>query len=117
MPYPAMMRGDDRLADRKADAHAAGLRAPECIEDMRKVVAANAGPIVGDGQANLHTVRFGADREDSLVDVLFDHRVRRVKHEIEQHLLKLHGPTVDHGQRRREIDDGRHMADQQLGAQ
>ena len=74
-------------------------------------------PIVDDVQANVRSRRFGPELETAFGDVDFAHRIGGIQDEIEQHLLQLHAPAVDDGQRRREIGAGRDMADQQFGAQ
>ena len=91
----AMMRGYDRLADRKPDAHAAGLGAVERIEHSLKVAFGNPVPIIGHVQANVRSLRFGPELETALGDVDPGHRIGGIQDEIEHHLLQLDASPVD----------------------
>ena len=57
----AAVLGDDRLADRQADAHPGVLGGEEPIEHPRQVFVRNAGARVADGQRNVG--RFGLDAQ------------------------------------------------------
>jgi hypothetical protein len=48
--YRAAVRGDDRLADRKTDAHSLVLGREETLEHPAQVALGHPWPVVSDGQ-------------------------------------------------------------------
>ena len=84
------MRGNDRLADGKADANSCILGAEEAVEDMRQVRGGNARPIVKNGEDDRAFVidrRLGIDPARRL-SRLHD-RLDAVDQQVDDHLLQL----------------------------
>src|SRR5215470_4058493 len=109
------MSGHDRPANRKSYPHAGGLGGPERIEHRVELVLGNARTVVDHAKANVVSARLRADR-NSAIAVRLCHRVRRIEHEVEDDLLKLHRIAVDGPETRRKLLARVDMADDELRA-
>src|SRR5262245_25930028 len=83
--HPPAMRLDEALADEQSEPGALafmGARRPIAIEQVREVGGLDAGPCIGDEDANLARVRGLADRDRVAVAT----ELQRVAEQVREHL-------------------------------
>jgi hypothetical protein len=112
---PSLMNFDDRPADRKSHAHAAGLRREEGVEEAVRVLSGDSDTAVL--YCYPHLLRFVLVRsEHQFARTIRDrlHRFDAVHHQIDEHLLQLDPVTKHRRQRRRELEPQRDEMIEQL---
>ncbi len=89
----AAVQLDDLLREREPEAGAARLAGDEELEEVRQLLGRDAGPGVGDVDAQLSpsSARARADREAAAAR----HRLDGVRHQGQQHLLDLRVVELD----------------------
>jgi hypothetical protein len=93
----ASVRLDDGASDRQPEPHSLLLRAEKRLEDLRQVLRVDARAAVV--HADDDRMRIGLQRERDGATVVRQraHRVHRVEHQVDQHLLQLHRIAEHHG--------------------
>src|SRR5689334_11590003 len=86
------MRFDDLAADRQAEPHALRLGRDEGLEQPRRHLRLDAGAGIGDPRER-HAVLAAPCRQNKLPTFAGLHRLYRVAHQVQYHLLDLY--TVD----------------------
>src|SRR5215510_15071003 len=109
------MSGHDRPANRQSHPHAAGLGGPERIEHGVELALGNARAVVDYAYPDAVSTRLRVDRNSAIAGRLC-HRVRRIHHEVQDDLLKLHRIAIDGPETRRKLRARIDMADDELRA-
>src|SRR3989441_4233669 len=115
-PELATELGDDAVGDREAEpaSLAGGLGREERVEDPRHQFCRDPRPGVAHFQADARAVRPAAHRQHTRPGTL-DHRLVRVLHEVQEHLLEL-VLVPQHMGARRELGDDLHVVQLELVA-
>src|SRR5262249_33018387 len=105
---------DDPAADEEADARAVALGRIEGIEEPLRFAGPEAFACIPNAQPHMALDALRADTELARTVVDLFHRLRGVRHEVEDHLLKLQGVPGDSRKIRLQLAAGDHLTLQQL---
>ena len=96
------MLADDRAADRQAHPQAIGLGGDERLEEPVDQIGRYAGPAIAHGEPEIpFRVAGGGQRQSPIRGDARGHRLTRVEHEIQEHLLQLYAVAKYVGEVRR----------------
>ena len=89
-PNTAVVRLDDRSADRQSHPQPFALGGEKRLEDLIELIARQTRPVITDrNPKHVRTVQFRPQQNVPLVRRAISHRVKRVEQKIEQDLLQL----------------------------
>src|SRR5215475_9331037 len=110
----AAMVLDDPAADEEPDARAVALGRIEGIEEPLRFAGPEAFACIPNAQPHIAVEALRADHQLPRTVVDLVHRFRGVRHEVEDHLLKLQGIPGDSRKIRLEFDARDHLTQLQL---
>jgi hypothetical protein len=86
---------DDRATHRESNTHPASLGCVERLEESALLPGIEPYPDILNAQAHLMSRLLGPDRQQSWAMANVAHRLRRVKQQIQDNLLKLNPVTLN----------------------